>query len=271
MYRVADAHTHIYALKIAEAATSGIFNFYGFPYHEVPRAGTPEHLYEVSRRDHISRCLVSQVAMKPGIVDVINTFLMEQYHLHPEFYVPFAAIHPDSENPDKLIESFKEQGFFGVKLHPDYQKFQMDDPKMDRIYDACAEVGLPILFHCGDKRYDFSNPDRLIRVMKKHPKLKVQGAHFGGFSVWEDALRLIDASENIVFDISSSLPYMNLELVPRFFEKFGVHRFFFGSDYPLMTSSHAVADFLALGLPEETNQAVLYDNFAAYYGLRDEK
>ena len=36
MYRVADAHTHIYALKIAEAATSGIFNFYGFPYHEVP-------------------------------------------------------------------------------------------------------------------------------------------------------------------------------------------------------------------------------------------
>ena len=64
---------------------------------------------------------------------------------------------------------------------------------------------------------------------------------------------------------------MNLELVPRFFEKFGVHRFFFGSDYPLMTSSHAVADFWPWDFLGETNQAVLYDNFAAYYGLQDER
>lgn len=267
MYKVADAHTHIYAPKIAEAATEGIFSFYEFPYEEVPRAGTPEHLYEVSRQDRIARCLVSQVAMKPGIVDVINTFMMEQYRQHPDFYVPFASIHPESEHVDKLVQSFVDQGFFGVKLHPDYQRFQLDDPKMDPIYAACAEAGLPMLIHCGDRRYDYSNPDRLVRVMKKHPNLKVIGAHFGGYSVWEDALKTIGAHENIVFDISSSLPYMDLDLVPQFFEKFGVRRFFFGSDYPLMTTSQAMRDFLALGLDEQTNQAILYDNFASYFGL----
>ena len=39
--------------------------------------------------------------------------------------------------------------------------------------------------HTGDYRYDNSNPNRVLPVLKAYPKLTLIGAHFGGWSVWE--------------------------------------------------------------------------------------
>ena len=78
-------------------------------------------------------------------------------------------------------------GLKGVKLHPDFQNFEADSPCAMSIFELCAEAGLPVLVHTGDYRFDYSNPNRIANVLRAFPKLKFVGAHFGGWSVWDEA------------------------------------------------------------------------------------
>ncbi|HOV62459.1 MAG TPA: amidohydrolase family protein, partial [Spirochaetia bacterium] len=43
-------------------------------------------------------------------------------------------------------------------------------------------------------------------------------------------------------------------------EKHGIHRFLFGSDFPMWDHAEELQRFLALGLSEEDNRAILYEN-----------
>ena len=53
-----------------------------------------------------------------------------------------------------------ELGLRGIKIHPDFQKLAIDDESAIDTYKAIARRGLPVLFHMGDNRYDFSSPER---------------------------------------------------------------------------------------------------------------
>lgn len=118
----------------------------------------------------------------------------------------FGAYHQDVENPDKLLETVKASGLQGIKLHSDFQRCNIDDPKLMPIYGMLCELDMCVLFHMGDDRYDFSAPKRLARVLEKYPKLKCIGAHFGGYQRWKEAKEcLAGAGENLYFDTSSSL------------------------------------------------------------------
>ena len=175
--KVIDAHAHIFPQKIAERAVSSIGSFYGIPMDD---DGTADVLLREMRTANVSQSLVCSVATKPEQVTSINTFLAEEAKRHPEF-VPFAAMHPLMEDPEAEFERILKAGFYGIKLHPDFQAFYIDDPRADVIY-RLAEGKLPILFHTGDHRYEWSRPHRLARVMERFPSLVCIGAHFGGWS-----------------------------------------------------------------------------------------
>ena len=53
----------------------------------------------------------------------------------------------------------------------------------------------------------------------------------------------------------------------RFIDHFGADRYFFGSDFPMWNPKQELQKFLNLGLDDETNQAILYGNFARVFGL----
>ena len=62
-------------------------------------------------------------------------------------------------------------GLKGIKLHPDFQHFQIDSETMDPIYEVLSSLNMPILVHAGDVRYDFSGPKRISNVFDKRSKL----------------------------------------------------------------------------------------------------
>ena len=92
------------------------------------------------------------------------------------------------EDAEGEILRIKAMGLRGIKLHPDFQKFEIDDEKMFPTYKILEREKLPILFHTGDKRYNFSGPRHLIKIMEKFPDLVCIGAHFGGWSMWDEAV-----------------------------------------------------------------------------------
>ena len=163
---IIDAHAHIYPEKIAAKATDTIGIFYDIKM-DMP-AGTAEKLVETGTRAGISRYVVHSVATTAHQVRSINEFIKRECEAHPEF-IGFITLHQDlsEEEIESEVDFAIANGLKGIKLHPDFQKFNIDDESAERFYRA-ADGKLPILFHIGDDRYDFSKPHRLAKMAKKY-------------------------------------------------------------------------------------------------------
>ena len=262
---IIDAHAHIYPAKIAEKATDAIGAFYDIKM-AMP-AGVAERLLEVGKRAGVSRFVVHSCATKAAQVRSINEFIKREMDEHKEF-LGFMTLHQDltEEEVEEEVAWCIENGFKGVKLHPDFQKFYIDDKSVEKFYRAVGDK-LPILFHTGDDRYEYSKPYRLASVAKKFPKVNFIGAHFGGYRCW-DELDCYTGLDNVYFDTSSSLPFISVEKAEELIRKFGVEKFFFGSDFPMWDASEELARFAKIRLTDGEREKILALNVKRLLQLR---
>ena len=254
---IINAHAHIYPEKIAAKATDTIGIFYDIKM-EMP-AGTAERLIEDSKSAGISRCLVHSVATTAHQVRSINEFIKREVDAHEEF-IGFITLHQDltEEEIENEIEWAISNGFHGIKLHPDFQKFNIDDEIAEKFYRA-ASGKLPILLHIGDDRYDYSKPARLARMAKKYPNQIFIAAHFGGYRCWDDA-KVYEGLDNVYFDTCSSLPFISAKKAKSLIEKFGADRFFFATDFPMWDAKTELERFLEIPLTEEEREMIFSKN-----------
>lgn len=252
---IIDAHTHIYPQKISAAAVQSIADFYGI---SMFADGTLETLFRIGNEAGISKYLVHSVATVPHQVERINDFLAGEIEQHPDRLIGFMALHPDMDDPAAEVERAMKLGFKGIKLHPDFQKFAIDDPKAFAMYEA-AQGKLPILFHIGDYRYNFSHPKQLAAVLDNFPNLQVIGAHFAGWSEWDDAAKYLK-SYRLWVDSSSSSYSLPPKKLRKMIDVFGPDFVLFGTDYPMWGPQRELEVLNSLGLSDETMDKILYKN-----------
>ncbi len=259
--RIFNAHAHIYPDKIAEKATDAIGKFYDIP---MQRHGTPAELIKSGSEAGISKYVVHSCATKETQVRSINEFIKAEMDKYPEF-IGFMTLHQDMTEKAVAEELTwcLNNGFKGIKLHPDFQKFYIDDPIMDKVYGAVGEIGkdFPILFHTGDNRYEFSKPIRLAAVAKKFPKVKFIGAHFGGYRCW-DQVDCYKGLENVFFDTSSSLAFIGEKKAKELIDMLGSEKFFFGDDFPMWNAKEELERFYKIDLTEKQREKILSTNLA---------
>ncbi len=252
---IIDAHTHIYPEKISEAAVQSISDFYDIPMFG---DGTIDTLIRTGTDAGISKFLVHSVATTPQQVARINDFLAKAISEHPDQLIGFMALHPDMEDPAAEIERAMAMGFKGIKLHPDFQKFAIDDSKVFALYEA-AQGNLPILFHMGDYRYNYSHPNQLATVLDNFPKLQVIGAHFAGWSEWDDAEKYLK-TYRLWVDTSSSSYILPPEKMRKMIDVFGTDFVLFGTDYPMWGPKRELEIINSLGLSEDELEKIFYKN-----------
>lgn len=219
---------------------------------------------------------------------------------------------PDDPNIDVLRRSF-DQGATGLKLHNavvmrgqhPHDVWLSDE--WAEVFALMEEVGKPVLWHVTQRMsaspyhggglhayweegwkngVTFSNEDLLevmLEVMRRHPRLIVQGAHqlHIGF---ERLAKLFDEYENLYIDTScawfvrwADVLYDRDRDVLRAFTLKYSDRILFGSDAPLVPGTideYLVQGFLCharcinqLQLPDETLQKVAHRNGERLYGL----
>ena len=257
-FRTVDAHCHIYPDKIAEKASESTGNFYSIP---MCLDGKISTLLTHGEEAGISHFLVQSVATTPKQVSSINRFIAESVLEGGGKFTGFGTLHPDSEDIRADVEEVIRLGLKGVKLHPDIQQFKIDDYRMLKIYELC-EGRLPILMHTGDSRYDLSNPNRMKPVLDIYQGLTGIGAHFGGWSVWEEATEALCQYENFYVDCSSSLYAMSPEKARELIFAYGTKRVLFGTDYPMWEPKEELERFLKIDLTEQEREDILYYNAA---------
>lgn len=260
--KIFDAHCHIYPAKIALKAAQATAKFYdslGETYD-----GTVQTLFANS--GDITMHLVQSVATSPAQVKSINEFIAREVSEFPDRLYGFGALHPDSTDVRGDLEHLLQLGLHGAKLHPDIQRFSLDDKKTFALCEACEGV-IPLLLHTGDKRFSFSNPEQLVPLLKRFPRLTVIGAHFGGWSVWQEATsKLAQRFENLWVDCSSSFFALSKEQARELIDAYTPQRVLFGTDYPMW---NPVQELERLRTLEHENEAdILWNNAARLFNLK---
>ncbi len=259
---IIDAHAHIFPDKIALKASEGISLFYEMP---VVYDGKRDTLFEAGGNAGISHFVVQSVATAPEQVSSINHFIAEQVRRYPDKLTGLGTLHPHSSDIDRDFNELLSLELKGIKLHPDFQKFRIDDPEALAVYER-AEGILPILIHSGDFRYDYSHPSRLERVLKTFPKLTVIAAHFGGWSEWPAAMKHL-AETDVYVDTSSSLYEISPEKASEMIRLFGSEHVLFGTDFPMWDYADERKRFDRIDLDESARRRILYENAARVFSI----
>ena len=154
-----DMHCHIFPPGVAEKVINTLESYYQSPW---TGTGELDDLLRNLRRGRISRGVIFSSATKPSQVEPANNFLSRLQAQYPELLLAFGTLHPDYPDCRGELARIRQLGLRGLKFHPDFQQFLIDDPCMDQIYEAAGD--LPLLFHVGDSRTQFSKPERLLKI-----------------------------------------------------------------------------------------------------------
>ena len=263
---VIDCHCHIYPEKVAQRAAESVGGFYQTPMF-TPHA-TSDTLLDACKGSPITHHIVHSVAVKPSNVEHINTFIAEQCALHPEF-IGFATMHQDYPDPEAEIERAIKLGLRGLKLHPDTQMVDMDDPRLMSIYEI-IEGRLPLIVHTGDYRYDYSHPRRLKNVLRAFPDLVVDAAHFGGWSVFDLAIEYLEG-ERCFLDMSSSQRFLGPRRTFELTKIYGCDRVMFGSDFPMWNPVDEYERYAALPFTDDELENLTWHNAERFLGFEVER
>lgn len=260
-YRIIDFHNHIFPDNIAEKAVANIGNYYGIA---MWGRGTVDALLESGSRINAERIVVHSSATHAGQVKAINDYIAGVIGSHTNL-IGFGTLHSGLEDIESEVQRLISLGLRGIKLHPEFQQFSIDDESMLPIY-AAVEGKLPILFHMGDANKDSSSPLRLARILDRFPKLTVIAAHLGGYQMWDDSLKYL-VGRDLYMDTSSSLAYLDGSKAVELMRRHGIQKILFGTDFPMWGHQEELNRFLALKLTEDERKAILYDNAVKLLGL----
>lgn len=266
---IIDAHCHIFPDKIAERAAANIGEFYGIP---VAAPATVANMLSLMEEEGIDLAIVSSSAMNPQQVSKVNEFILQSAQDHPDRIVPVGTLHPrcTKEELEAHLRFLTDHHFHGVKIHPDMLAISVNDPGMEKIYQACAECGLPLLLHTGDNRFDYSNPPQIEKVLRDHPGLTLIGGHFAGLYHAAEAADTLSVYPNLFCDCSSSFVRLTPHQAQYCFAKFGAEKVMFGTDFPVCIPHFDLKYLFALGFDEATLDQILFQNAVRIYGIGPE-
>ena len=264
--KIIDIHTHIYPDKIARKAADSVRDFYQLR-GSYEMDGSVDMLLERGKEAGISRFVVLPVSNTPNKVRSINEFILDQAGKHEDF-IGFGTLHADMEGLNEEAEWIIGAGLKGIKMHPDSQRFPIDDPRLLPVYDA-IQGRIPVMLHMGDQRYNYSHPVRLRKVLDLFPRLEVIAAHFGGYSMFHTARELLWDTD-CIFDISSAMMFMERGEAERYINGYGAERMAYGTDYPLWDPVEEVKRFQSLKLSERQFDQIAHKTAERILKLKEE-
>ena len=261
--QIIDIHTHVYPDKIARKASNSVRDFYQLD-GSLEMDGTVEMLLKRGTEAGISRFVILPVSNAANRVRSINTFILEQAKAHDRF-IGFGTVHAEMEGLEEETEWILQNGLRGIKMHPDSQRFDIDDPRLFPMYEM-VQGKIPVLLHMGDPRYNYSHPARLRHILDIFPHLEVIAAHFGGYRMFHTARELLWDTD-CVFDISSALMFMEQGEAEKYIHSYGAERMAYGTDYPLWDPVEEVQQFQKLKLYDEQFDQIAHKTAERILGL----
>ncbi|MFH1978433.1 MAG: amidohydrolase family protein [Candidatus Aenigmatarchaeota archaeon] len=170
---------------------------------------------------------------KPGkAFSAPNDRIFEAYMKHPKHIIPFFRLNPKYAWK-KEFDTRLRQGFYGVKLHPNAQKFKISSKHVLNICKEAEKEKLPVLMHTGLGLSKIG--DSVDKLVKACPNLKLILGH-AAFVDMAYTVKLLDGNPNVFFDTSTLKIFDLFQLIQTVSHK----QILFGSDYPYYNQTLAM-------------------------------
>ena len=253
-----DFHTHAFPDKIAEKAIPKLSHVSGglTPYTD----GTVSGLKGSMEKNSVDISVVLNIATNAHQQRAVNDFAAAINDNKTVF--AFGSVFPFSDDAFSELEYIKELGLAGVKLHPDYQGFNVDDIRLKPLYKKISELGLITVFHAG-LDYGFpppygATPERMARAIEWF-STPVVAAHWGGINCGEDVIKHL-CGRDVYFDTSFGYAMMPKYYAEKIIELHTPDRMLFGTDTPWHTPDMEKKLLGTLGLSSEDMDKITHKN-----------
>jgi predicted TIM-barrel fold metal-dependent hydrolase len=254
---------------------------------------TPAHLLHWMDAHDLSQAVVLPLVSPEAFWYPVSTeYVLTATAPHRDRLIPFCAIDPrtlathlpQQQEVIDLLRRYVDAGAKGLGEHK--PKLSIDDPNSMRLYEACADVGLPVLFHLDNQaNMDAPGLPGLVRVLTAIPNLVMIGHGKGWWASISGGLRqedlhvgyprgpvapdgaidaLFAAHPNLYGDLSSSGAHALLRDKPfgaKFLNRWP-DRLLFGTDYYLTSQVdfQQFTMFDELKAPVDIRHKVGYEN-----------
>ncbi len=252
-----DFHTHAFPDKIANKAMEALSASSAL----IPASsGTIDGLKKSMKDSGVDKSVILGIATNERQQKSVNDFLINLKD--DESLIPFGSVHPDA--PDALfeLERLKTEGIKGIKFHPEFQNFFVDDEKMKPIYKKISELNLITVFHAG---FDYGYvppyhcmPKNLLNALK-WLDTNVVAAHWGGLDCTEEVLDVL-CGLPLYFDVSFGYGTISKPTAEKIIEKHGADKILFGSDSPWHSPSWEKHLIDCLDISKEDKEKIFCKN-----------
>ena len=222
-----DFHTHAFPEGLAQRAMSSLTITAGMtPYTD----GTVGDLEKSAEQSGVSHFVLQNIATNAHQQKAVNDWAAA---VQNENVLCFGSVFPFSDDAVEELYRIRKLGLRGIKLHPDYQGFFVEDKRLIPIYETISELKLPVLFHTG---YDPISPDlyhappeAMQKIAKSFPDMIIIAAHMGGVYCYDEVEKYL-VGLNIYLDTSMSSIFCESTQFERIVRNHGADRILFGSD-----------------------------------------
>jgi len=197
----------------------------------------------------------------------------------------FAATTPDCLHtatfyPEPGVEGYVrnavDAGARVFKAHIQVGRYDPTDPLLDAAWGIIEDAALPVVIHCGSGPApgEYTGPEPVATLLKRHPRLRLVIAHLG-MPEYSEFFDLVDRYEDLRLDTTMAFTPFVEETMPFPRSEYGrlrdhADRILFGSDFPNIPYGFIDAMGVLTRLPgidDEWLRKVFYHNAVCLFEL----
>lgn len=270
-----DFHTHIFPEKIAarsvDALIAGIRREQGEDYRKGEalafRPATLDGLLDSMVQSKVDMSICLPIATKPSQTAHINDYAET---VRSERALSFGTLHPADSDWERVLEDLKARGFKGIKLHLQFQQYDIDSPEVIRILQKAEQLGLLVIFHAGADiglpPPIYTSPEKIRHALDSVSGENLIAAHLGGWMQWDDVERYLVGTP-IFLDTAFILQFIPPEQCTRIIRNHGAEKILFGSDSPWENPADTLRFLQSLGLTDDEMALITHKNAQRLLGL----
>lgn len=265
---IIDFHTHAFPDALAPRAIAQLTINAAESGYTPLTDGTLSGLIASMDKAGISRSVVCNIATTPRQMKKVNDFA--NVSKCDSRLIPLGSVNPYATEGEieTELDRLKAAGIPGIKIHPDYMKMEIDSPAFTPIFKACEERNLFVITHAGfdpvEPNHVHCSPDMVLRVMDRHPDLKLVVAHAGGFDREREVLeKLCGAPVWLDTSLCAIRRARSAEwgaLCADILRNHAPDRILFATDTPWSDPAAEIAFVRSLGLSDEITDGILGGN-----------
>ncbi|MEE1315312.1 MAG: amidohydrolase family protein [Faecalimonas sp.] len=259
-----DFHTHIFPEQIAERTISHLA---GIIQKQPSTDGMKDGLLASMDASGIACSVVLPVVTKPSQFDSVNRYAAQ---FQDGRLISFGGIHPDDADYKAKLRFLKEQGFRGIKFHPDYQEVYFNDIRFKRIVECATELDLIVSVHAGidplSPKDVHCTPQMAAELIADVAPTKLVLAHLGGHLMYDDVERYL-VGKHVYFDTGVMLDTIDETQLMRIVRTHGADHILFGTDAPWAGQKAYVKRMQELPFTEEERSLIFEENAKQLLGI----